>query len=162
MSAARKAVPPDTRSAVWDLLGEYAYLIDEDRLEDWVECFTDDCLYRIVPRENLDAGLPAALLLCEGKDMLRDRVAYLRKAALFNIHRDRHILGHVRIEEDGADLRATTGFAVYQSSQEGVSALFCVGYYLDRITSRDGRLLFREKTVVLETATIPTLLSTPL
>ncbi|MSP98456.1 MAG: anthranilate 1,2-dioxygenase, partial [Betaproteobacteria bacterium] len=39
-------------------MGEYAYLIDEDRLEDWVECFTDDCLYRIVPRENLDAGLP--------------------------------------------------------------------------------------------------------
>ena len=104
-----------TRSAVWELLGEYVHCIDNDQLEAWIDFFTDNCLYTIVPRENLDAGLPASLLLCEGKQMLRDRVAYLRKAAVFNIHRDRHILGYVHIVEDGEDtLRATTNFVVYQ------------------------------------------------
>jgi len=75
-------LPHDTRAAILDLLGEYVYAVDQDRLEDWVELFTQDCLYKIVPKENLAAGLPAALLLLEGKDMLRDRVAYLRKAAV--------------------------------------------------------------------------------
>ncbi|HWX02937.1 MAG TPA: anthranilate 1,2-dioxygenase, partial [Collimonas sp.] len=32
----------------------YVHALDNDRLEEWPEFFTDDCLYEIIPRENAD------------------------------------------------------------------------------------------------------------
>jgi anthranilate 1,2-dioxygenase small subunit len=156
-------LPHDTRAAILDLLGEYVYAVDQDRLEDWVELFTQDCLYKIVPKENLAAGLPAALLLLEGKDMLRDRVAYLRKAAVYNLHWDRHLISTVCIKEDQpGSYRSVTNFACYQSDLEGRSTLFCVGYYEDLIVTDAGQLRFKERLVVIETSSVQTLLPTPL
>jgi anthranilate 1,2-dioxygenase small subunit len=153
----------DARAAILDLLGEYVYAVDQDRLEDWIELFTQDCVYKIVPKENLAAGLPAALLFCEGKDMLRDRVAYLRKAAVYNPHWDRHLISTVRMnEEQPGSYRSTTNFACYQSDLEGRSSLFCVGYYEDLIVTDAGQLRFKERLVVIETSSVQTLLSTPL
>jgi len=37
------------RSTRWD---RYPSTLDNDRLEEWPDLFTDDCLYEIVPREN--------------------------------------------------------------------------------------------------------------
>ena len=68
-------ISPDERFAVYDLLAEYAACLDDCRLNDWLDLFVEDCLYRIVPRENYAANLPLSLVLCDSKDMLRDRVA---------------------------------------------------------------------------------------
>jgi len=51
---------------------------------------------------------------------------------------------------------------VYQSDQEGSSRLFATGLYRDRIVSEDGGLKFRDKTVLLDTFAVPSLLATPL
>ena len=45
--------------------------------------FVDDCLYEIIPVENKDMGLPAPMIRCDNKRMLRDRVASLRHANIF-------------------------------------------------------------------------------
>ena len=37
--------------------------IDEDRLEEWVELFTDDCTYKILSRENVERRLSRSKLL---------------------------------------------------------------------------------------------------
>jgi len=34
------------------LQDRYLSTLDNDRLEEWPDLFTDDCLYEIVPREN--------------------------------------------------------------------------------------------------------------
>ena len=52
----------------------YVHALDNDRLEQWPDFFTDDCLYEIVPRENADAGLPIGIIYCDSKKMLQDRV----------------------------------------------------------------------------------------
>ena len=36
----------------------YAAALDEQRLSDWVEMFTDDALYVVISRENADRGMP--------------------------------------------------------------------------------------------------------
>ena len=66
--------PSFSREAAEDLVNDYADCLDSDRLEDWLELFTEDCSYRVLPRENADLGLPAPLMLCTNKNMLRDRV----------------------------------------------------------------------------------------
>ena len=51
---------PEAKAALAELLAEYANLIDEDRLEDWLDLFADECIYRVVPRENFDLGQAGA------------------------------------------------------------------------------------------------------
>ena len=50
------------RAAVYDLLAEYGGLIDAAKYDEWLGLFAEECRYQIVPRENYDRGLPAALI----------------------------------------------------------------------------------------------------
>jgi anthranilate 1,2-dioxygenase small subunit len=153
----------EAREAIGDLMAEYAHRLDRDELEGWVELFTDDCLYKILPRENRVQGLTSALILCSNKNMLHDRVKALRQAVEFNIHTDKHLIGSVRIRlvADGK-YQADSNYALYQTDQEGESRLFSVGTYEDQIVFERGRPLFKERVVILDTFAIPNLLSTPI
>jgi anthranilate 1,2-dioxygenase small subunit len=145
------------------LLDEYVERIDEDRLEEWLELFTEDATYQVLPRDNLEQNLPASLILCTSKKMLRDRIVSLRNANLYNPHYDRHFVSGVRVKPDatgGWHLRAN--YVVYQTSHEGQSRLFSVGGYRDKLRMEGGRLLFSEKVVIVDTFAVPSLLATPL
>jgi anthranilate 1,2-dioxygenase small subunit len=150
---------PD-RAAVWDLLAEYGALIDTAKLDEWLDLFAEECRYQIVPRENFDRGLPAALVFCDSRAMLEDRIRALREANKYNIHTDRHVIGLPRILGDGLIVEAP--FAVYQTDQEGESRLFATGLYRDRLESFGPYLKIRDKLVLLDTFAVPSLLATPL
>ena len=62
----------------------YAAALDEQRLSDWTEMFTDDALYVILSRENFDRGLPVGLIYCENKGMNRDRAFALVETSMFD------------------------------------------------------------------------------
>lgn len=149
------------REQTHDLLETYGRLLDEDRLEDWVELFAEDCRYEIISRENREQDLPLSLMLCDNKDMLRDRIFSLREANIFNIHRDCHVIGLARVTEE-AGITATAPYALFQSNQEGDSRLFSVGrYHLDLLQDGDS-LRIAKQIVVVDTGAIPTLLATPI
>lgn len=154
---------PEVRAAIHDLMADYGHFIDDNRLEAWLDFFVEDCVYKILSRENVDSNLPLELMLCSNKNMLRDRVLSLRQANIYNIHTDKHLLGAVRIlgEENGL-YRVQANYTVYQTNQDGVSTLFSVGTYRDLIRFVDGRPYFQEKIVVADTFGIPRMLSTPL
>ena len=153
----------DYRLAVQALLAEYGGLLDLGRYDDWLALFAAKCRYSVVPRENYDQGLPVALILCDSRGMLEDRIMALREANKYNIHIDRHLIGLPRITAErpgGLDIEAP--FAVYQTDQEGETRLFATGLYRDRLEIAGERLLIAEKLVLLDTAGVPTLLATPL
>ncbi len=149
--------------AVQALLAEYGGLLDLGRYDDWLALFAAECRYEVVPRENDAAGLPVALILCDSRAMLEDRIAALLQANKYNLHSDRHLIGPPRLvlaEPGRIDIEAP--FAVYQTDPEGETTLFATGLYRDRI-ERDGeRLRLAEVTVLLDTFAVPTLLATPL
>lgn len=152
------------RDRVMDLQLRYAHAIDEDELERWPGFFMTDCRYRVIPRENHARGLPACLIDCNGQAMLKDRVASLRSANIYNIHFDRHLLSPPLVEAGSEPDTATarTQFLVLQSDQSGVSKLFATGVYLDVIDLGTGTALFRERTVILDTYGVLELLATPI
>ena len=150
---------PD-RGAVCDLLAEYGALIDMAKFDEWLDLFAAECRYQIVPRENFDRGLPAALVFCDNRAMLEDRIRALREANKYNIHTDRHVIGLPRIFEDGRALEAP--FAVFQTDQEGETRLFATGFYRDRLEILGRGLKIRDKLILLDTFAVPTLLATPL
>jgi anthranilate 1,2-dioxygenase small subunit len=153
----------EARAAIADLMADYCHFIDDDRLEDWLDFFVEDCVYKILSRENEEGGLPLELMSCLNKNMLRDRVLSLRQANIYNIHTDKHLLGAVRVLDvaDGV-YRVQANYATYQTNQDGVTELFGVGTYRDRIVFVGGRPYFKEKVVVADTFGIPRMLSTPL
>lgn len=155
------------REAIADLVADYAHFIDDDRLEDWLELFAEDCSYQILSRENVDAGYPLELMSCNSKDMLRDRILSLREAVLYNVHTDKHVLGAIRVSGP-TDINGTlvwsvqTNYSLYQTTADGETSLFSVGTYRDKVVFSNGRPLFAEKTVIADTFTIDRLLSTPI
>ncbi|MXZ53860.1 MAG: aromatic-ring-hydroxylating dioxygenase subunit beta [Acidimicrobiaceae bacterium] len=149
--------------AIINLMADYVHLIDEDRLEEWVELFTDDCTYKILSRENVEAGYPLELMSCHSKGMLRDRVVSLREANLYNLHTDKHVLSVVRVQGSDAGVWSVqANFSVYQSTLDGETDLFAVGTYRDKVVFDNGHPLFAEKIVVNDTFAVARMLSTPI
>lgn len=148
------------RIQVCELLAEYGALIDIGKFDEWLDLFAEDCRYQILPRENFDRGLPAALVFCDSRAMLEDRIRALREANKYNIHTDRHVIGLPRIFDNGLEVEAP--FAVYQTDQEGETRLFATGLYRDRLEISGLRLRIRDKLILLDTFAVPSLLATPL
>ena len=142
---------------------DYAIAIDEDRLERWPEFFADQCLYRIVSRRDYERKRPAAILVCNGKGMLLDRVSAIRRVNVFEPHRYRHILGPTKIVQADADRFETyTGFVVVRTTQDGAMVLFSAGSYRDQVVFEDGAPKLSSRNVVLDSELIDTLLSLPI
>ena len=156
-------VPALIRHAACDLLAEYALLIDEDRLEDWVELFDEACDYKVVTRENVEQGLPNVLIWCDNKNMLRDRIASYRNVNEYNLHWDRHVIGVPRFcgELDGV-WTIEAGYSLFQTDMEGVSRLFSVGRYRIEFGMRDDIAGVKSVLVIADSGLIPTLLATPI
>jgi anthranilate 1,2-dioxygenase small subunit len=151
------------RQALADLLAEYGALLDLARYDEWLGLFAAACRYQVVPRENAEQGLAAALIFCDSRAMLEDRIMALREANKYNIHSDRHLIGLPRvIQGEGSGLAVEAPFAVYQTDQEGETRLFATGLYCDRLEPEGGALRIRDKLVLLDTFAVPTLLATPL
>jgi anthranilate 1,2-dioxygenase small subunit len=147
------------RAAVYELLAEYGALIDTAKFDQWLDLFAVECRYQVIPRENFDRGLPAALIFCDSRAMLEDRIRALREANKYNIHTDRHLIGLPRVL-DGSLVEAP--FAVYQTDQEGETRLFAAGFYRDQLEAVGSRLKIRDKLIVLDTFAVPSLLASPL
>jgi anthranilate 1,2-dioxygenase small subunit len=151
------------RAAVHDLLAEYGALLDSAKYDEWLGLFTQECRYQVMPRENYDRSLPAALIFCDTRAVLEDRVRALREANKYNIHSDRHLIGLPRLLSAESEQQVIEApFAVFQTDQEGSTRLFATGLYRDRLELAEGGLKIRDKLVLLDTFAVPTLLATPL
>lgn len=151
------------REQVQDLLAEYAWLLDNDRLEEWTTLFTEDARYEILPRDNVDRGYPLALMCCRNLAMLRDRVLALRVANEYNLHYDRHLIGVPRYTSvDDEQWCFEANYVVIQTDQHGASKVFSAGVYQDRVVVENGVMRIKEKRVIVDTFCVPTLIATPL
>jgi anthranilate 1,2-dioxygenase small subunit len=150
-------------TAANDLMAMYADCIDDGRFEDWLGLFTEDASYKVVARDNQELGMPAAMVLCTNKNMIRDRISALLGATKYNFHYDRHIVGRARVRRGtDADWHVGASYAVFQTTHEGRTWLYSVGRDDDRVRMQDGKLLFCAKKVVVDTFAIPGMLATPL
>jgi anthranilate 1,2-dioxygenase small subunit len=149
-------------SAIAALLAKASNSIDAGDLEGWLDCFDETSSYHVLSRENYERKLPLTLFQCDNKDMMRDRVLSLREANVVNIHRDQHLSGLPEVTDLGDGLfSATSGYAVYQTDQDGFSRLFTVGVYHDKIRIDGAQAMFTERRAIVDTFAIQNMLSTP-
>ncbi len=157
----------ETRFIVEDLLLAYVDSLDHDRLEEWPKFFVEDCLYQIIPHENVSRDLPISLIYCDSRGMLEDRVTAYRKANYYAPHLYRHVVSGVRITEktDGV-ISAQANYVVLQTHLDpvnyGSTEVYSAGEYRDKVVIENGIAKLKEKVVIVDTSRISSLLATPL
>ncbi len=146
----------ELRLEIEDLYTAYAVTLDDDELDAWPDLFTEDCLYQVIPRDNFDRDLPLALIRCESRAMLRDRVTAVRETMMFEPRYVRHLISNIRVssETDGV-IEAQANYAVFETMTDAYTRVFNVGRYLDKLLREDGRLLFSEKRCVYDSVLVP-------
>lgn len=165
---AREQLPGDRNSAqlrgeVETFYADYLRCLNEERFEDWPDFFTEQCLYKIVPRENYERGLPLATWLCESKGYLKDRVVAIRKTAVYAPRYIRRIISGIQVRgwhDDLLEVRAD--YAAFETLLDELTRVFNVGAYHDRIAREGGQLKFKEKVCVFDSMLVPNSLIYPL
>lgn len=155
-------VEQGVRLMIDDLIADYAHAIDDDQLESWADFFTEDGVYKMISRENLEAGMTLGIVTCEGRGMMRDRIRALREANIYEPHTYCHLLGRTRVEARADGYQARTNFSVIRTMQDGRNSRFATGKYIDECVTEEGQARLKSRTVVLESRQIDVLLVIPL
>lgn len=152
-----------TQIEVENLLSRYVHCIDDGRLEEWPDFFTEDCRYEITSAENAERNLPIGIMVARSRGMLKDRISALREANIYEPQRYRHGVSSVWITGDsGGVITAQANFQVIRIMMDGAMDLFCTGKYVDRIVGTGAGRKYAEKRVILDNKRIDTLLAIPL
>lgn len=163
MRGAALASDAELRGRIEDLLNDCAHAIDDGEFERWPEFFAEDASYKVITRENFDAGLPMGIMYCEGRGMMSDRVMALRTANIYEPHTYCHIHGRTRLVDcDETGVHARTNFTVIRTMQDGRMEIYAAGKYVDILADDGGRLLLRDRQVVLESRRVDILLVFPI
>jgi p-cumate 2,3-dioxygenase beta subunit len=142
-----------TRAMIEDFLYEEAALLDEWRLREWLELFTEDATYE-VPATDTPDGDPRTTLALIADDMtrLRSRVEQLLGKSAWAENprsRTRRLVSNVRLRQvEGDSIRATANFAVYRMRYEQMDTY--VGRYEYVLVQRDGTLKIRARKAILD------------
>ncbi len=149
--------------AVSRLYQDYTAAVDAADWDRWVELFVEDCDYKVQPRENYERGLPLCTLWFLSQGMLRDRAYGIRETLFHDPYYQRHVVDQPQITgTDGEVILSEANYAVFRTKRDGVSTLFNVGRYRDRIVRTPQGLRFAARLCVFDTEMIPNSLIYPI
>jgi salicylate 5-hydroxylase small subunit len=142
--------------ALTQLYADYASAVDSGDWDLWPEFFTDDCVYRLQPRENHERGFPLATLSFSSKGMLKDRAYGIRETLFHDPYYQRHVVGTpvVRSVEDGR-IRSEAHYAVFRTKLSELSTVFNVGRYIDVVVRTPAGLKFASRECIYDSEMIP-------
>jgi salicylate 5-hydroxylase small subunit len=142
--------------ALTQLYADYASAVDSGDWDLWPEFFTDDCVYRLQPRENHERGFPLATLSFSSKGMLRDRVYGIRETLFHDPYYQRHVVGAPVVREVGdGRFRCEANYAVFRTKLSDASTVFNVGRYLDLVVRTPAGLKFASRECIYDSEMIP-------
>ncbi|MEE8515570.1 MAG: aromatic-ring-hydroxylating dioxygenase subunit beta [Alphaproteobacteria bacterium] len=152
----------ETRLEVEDLLFAYADCLDHGDITEWANFFTDDCLYKLISKENWDLGLPLGTVLAEGKGGILDRIAAVTQTSVYHQRALTHLITNTRVLADaGGVIDVTANYAVLETLPNQYTKILNSGRYLDKLVRQGGTLKFQEKLCIFDSALVPASLIYP-
>jgi p-cumate 2,3-dioxygenase beta subunit len=142
-----------TRQTIEDFLYEEAALLDEWRLEEWLELLTEDATYEVPSTDTPDGDPKTTLsLIADDITRIRSRVKQLLGKSAWAENppsRTRRLISNVRIRGvEGESILVTANFVVYRMRFEHTDTY--VGRYEYTLVQRDGRLKIRTRKAILD------------
>jgi salicylate 5-hydroxylase small subunit len=153
----------ETHLALSQLYTDYALAVDSGDWTLWPEFFTEQCVYKLQPRENHERGFPLCTLSFSSKGMLKDRVYGIQETLYHDPYYQRHVVGTpiVRKVVQGR-IHAEANYAVFRTKLDGASTVFNVGRYIDTIVQTPEGLKFAERLCVYDSEMIPNAIIYPI
>jgi salicylate 5-hydroxylase small subunit len=150
------------REALRDFYDDYYSILDDLRLDEWPELFTEDCVYRVIPRENYEAGYTLSTIYAESRGMLVDRVMGLTRTQMYLPRYYRRFPGPLRIVARDADsVRSRHNLLVVQTLIDKKTEIVLSAVCHDVLVNDEGRNRLRERIVVFDSEMIPNSLIYP-
>ena len=150
------------RDAVRDFYDDYYNALDDVRLDAWPEFFTEDCVYRVIPRENFEAGYALSTIYAESRGMLIDRVMGVTRTQMFAPRYYRRFPGPLRIvARDGDAVRVRHNLLVVQTMIDQKTEIVLSAVCHDVLVPGDSGPRLRERIVVFDSEMIPNSLIYP-
>ena len=150
------------RFEIEDLYAEYADVLDTEDLERWPELFVEDAFYDVIPRENYERDMPLAIMRCESRAMMQDRVRAIRETLMFEPRYVRHLISSFRIAaNDDGKIDVTANYAVLETLPDEMTKVLNAGRYVDMLVREDGKLRFKQKRCVYDSSVVPNSLVYP-
>jgi len=145
--------PTITREQIEDFLYAEAALLDEWRLQEWLELLTEDVTYSVpatdVPERDAKSTL---FLIADDALRIRSRVRQLLGKSAWAENprsRTRRLISNVRIRETHGDtIRVTANFIVYRMRMDQMDTY--VGRYEYTLVQQGGQLKIRERKAILD------------
>jgi len=141
------------RQEVEDLLYQEAALLDDWRLEEWLELLTDDAVYEVPPTDVPEGDARNTLfIIADDAVRIPSRVKQLlgKSAWAESPHsRTRRMISNVRVlGADGDRILATANFAVHRMRYESVDTY--IGRYDYKLVRVGKDLKIKERRAVLD------------
>lgn len=138
------------------LYADYAAAVDSRDWDKWVDFFTENCEYKVQPRENYERGFPLATLSLLSKDMLRDRAYGIKETLFHDPYYQRHVVSVPVVRSVDADvIVAEANYSVFRTKLSQETTVFNVGRYLDRIRITPEGLKIESRLCIYDTEMIP-------
>ena len=162
-SPAVPAMTFEDHLALTRLYADYASAIDSGDWDLWPGFFTDDCSYRLQPRENHERGFPLATLSFESKGMLKDRVYGIRETLFHDPYYQRLVVGTPLVRKvDGGRIECEANYAVFRTKLSKETTVFNVGRSIDTVVRTAAGLKFESRLVVYDSELIPNAIIYPI
>ena len=150
------------RDALRDFYDDYYTVLDDVRLDEWPALFTEDCVYRVIPRENYEAGYTLSTIYAESRGMLIDRVMGMTRTQMYAPRYYRRFPSPLRIvSRDGDSVRIRHNLLVVQTLIDKKSEIVLSAVCHDVLVPDSGRNRLRERIVVFDSEMIPNSLIYP-
>lgn len=142
-----------TRRDVVDFIYTEAKLLDEWRLLEWAELFTDDATYTVPPLGEPDASPTKSMFyINDNRDRLQDRAErLLKKEAHVEYPHSTTVRNYHNILVTGLDSDVITvecNFTTYRTKREVVDNF--IGKQKFEIVDQNGKLKIKNKKVILQ------------
>ena len=145
------------------LYADYAAAVSSGDWDLWPEFFTDECSYRLQPRENHERGFPLATLFFESKGMLKDRVYGIRETLFHDPYYQRLVVGTPLVRKvEGGRIDCEANYAVFRTKLSKTSTVFNVGRTIDTVVRTPLGLKFESRLVVYDSELIPNAIIYPI
>jgi anthranilate 1,2-dioxygenase small subunit len=131
-------------------LNRLSHLLDDCEIAAFVDEFTDDGTYRLIPRNNLERGYTVHIINDD-----KPRMMYRRDLILRNWHLEKfratRVLSNMAIDfPTREEAQSVATFVIYQTNADGICNLHLVGKFRDRVVFRDGRWRIKDRLAILD------------
>lgn len=134
----------------------YASIVDSGDWDRWPQLFTEDCVYRLQPRENHERGFPLTTLSLTSRGMMLDRVFSIKETLFHDPYYQRHLISSPIVHAAASDhWDCEANYAVFRTKLSDTTTVFNVGRSFDTIVRTSEGVRFARRECIYDSEMIP-------